>query len=410
MLEYIKRKENLFVRVAIGFVLGIVLGFALPQFSLDTQFIGNIYLDLVKMMIIPIVFCAVCGGIANISDPGTLKRIGAKTVGLYVIMFICSAVVSLCVAYAIRPGMNITFDSTPTYDGTVSTPTISSFFDTIFTDNIIQSAADGSTLPVILFTIVFAIAIVSCGKKAEPVLNFVNGLSAVCFKMLNYIMELSPIGVCSLMAYSLAEYGAGIFTALGKYVLTCYIACILTFIVVMLVPVVFYGNLSPKKFLRGCGAVAMVSLSTTSSAATLPTSINVSMNDFKAPESITKFTLPLGCTINMCGGACSFCCLAVFVSDFYGLNLSLGTIVMLILVATLLNMAAPGIPGGGIVLGVSFLSIMGLPFDLMGPISAFYRLLDMAFTTINVQGDLAANLLIAKSEKEWDGKEVTATV
>ncbi len=410
MFSYITKKENLFVRVAIGFVLGIILGFGLPQFSLDTQFVGDAYLDLVKMMIIPIVFCAVCGGIANISDPNTLKRIGVKTVALYVVMFVCSAIVSLAVAFTVRPGLNVVFDSTPTYDGTVSTPTVTSFFENIFTDNIIASAAAGSTLPVILFTIVFAIAIVACGKKAEPVLDFVNGLSAVCFKMLSFIMELSPFGVCSLMAYSVAEYGAGIFTALGKYVLTCYIACILTFIIVMFLPVVIYGKLNPKKFLKGCGAVAMVSLSTTSSAATLPTSINVSMNDFKAPENITKFTLPLGCTINMCGGACSFCCLAVFVSDFYGLNLSISTIVLLILVATLLNMAAPGIPGGGIVLGVSFLSILGLPFDLMGPISAFYRLLDMAFTTINVEGDIAANLLISKSEKEWDGAQVNATV
>ncbi len=138
----------------------------------------------------------------------------------------------------------------------------------------------------------------------------------------------------------------------------------------------------------------------------MPTSINVCINDLKAPENITKFTLPLGCTINMCGGACSFCCLAIFVTDFYGLNLGLGNLAVLIVVATLLNMAAPGIPGGGIILGASFLSIMGLPFDLMGPISAFYRLLDMAFTTINVEGDIIANLIISKSEKEWSGESV----
>ena len=407
MLSYIMKKEHLFVRVAIGFGLGILLGFVLPNFSLNTQFVGNIYLKLVKMMIIPIVFCAVCGGIANISDPSTLKRIGFKTVMLYVIMFILSSITSLAVAYTIRPGLGVSFETTPTYEGMVNTPTVSSFFDNIFTDNIIMSAANGNTLPVILFTIVFAIAIVSCGKKAQPVLEFVNGLSSVCFKMLGFIMELSPIGVCSLMSYSLAAYGAGIFTALGKYVFTCYLACIITYIFVMFLPVVLYGKLSPKKFLKGCAQVAMVSLSTTSSAATLPTSINVSVNEFKAPESITKFTLPLGCTINMCGGACSFCCLAVFVSDFYSLNLGFSTIVFLILVATLLNMAAPGIPGGGIVLGVSFLSILGLPFDLMGPISAFYRLLDMAFTTVNVEGDVAANLIIARSEREWIGSSIS---
>ena len=164
-----------------------------------------------------------------------------------------------------------------------------------------------------------------------------------------------------------------------------------------------YCKVSPLTFMKACGKIALVTLSTTSSAATLPTTINVSVEDLGAPEDISKFTLPLGCTINMCGGACSFCCLAVFVSDFYGLHLSLGTIVFLVTVATLINMAAPGIPGGGVVLGASFLTILGLPFDLMGAISGFYRLLDMAFTTMNVEGDVAANLIIAKSVGEYKG-------
>lgn len=403
MLDSIRKKENLFLRVAIGFLLGIVFGFVLPELAISTKVVGDIYLTMIKMMIIPIIFCAVCCGIANISDASTLRRIGFKTVALYVVMFIFSAMLSLGVAYLIRPGLGVQFDNAPVYEGTLTSPTVSSFFMNIFPTNIVQAAADGSTMPVIFFTIIFAVSIVACGESAKPVLDFVNGLSSVFFKMLGMIMELSPIGVMSLMAYSIAEYGPGIFTALGKYVFTCYVACIVTFIVVMVIPVVLYTKMPVKTFLKACAQVAMVSFSTTSSAATLPTSINVSVNDLKAPENITKFTLPLGCTINMCGGACSFCCLAVFVSDFYSLELGLGTIIMLILVATLLNMAAPGIPGGGIILGASFLSIMGLPFDLMGPISAFYRLLDMAFTTINVEGDIAANIIIAKSEKEWNG-------
>ncbi|MFI3231064.1 MAG: dicarboxylate/amino acid:cation symporter [bacterium] len=406
MLSSLMKKENLFLRVAIGFMLGILFGFLLPTLAIDTKVVGDIYLTLIKMMIIPIVFCAVCGGIANISDISTLKRIGFKTVLLYVIMFIFSAIISLCVAYLIRPGLNVVFDNTPIYEGTITSPTVSSFLLNIFPSNIIQAAADGSTLPVIFFTILFSISIVSTKEAGKPVLDFVNSLSAVFFKMLSFIMELSPIGVMSLIAFSIAEYGAGIFTALGKYVLTCYLACIVTFILVMFIPTVIYTKISPKKLLKACTDVALVSLSTTSSAATMPTSINVCINDLKAPENITKFTLPLGCTINMCGGACSFCCLAVFVTDFYSLSLGLGNLIMLILVATLLNMAAPGIPGGGIILGASFLSIMGLPFDLMGPISAFYRLLDMAFTTINVEGDVIANLIISKSEKEWSGESV----
>ena len=245
-------------------------------------------------------------------------------------------------------------------------------------------------------------AIVSIGEKGRAVLDFMNALSEAMFKMLGYFMELSPLGVMSLMAFSVAQYGAGIFGALAKYIACCWLCCVVVFFLVMVLPTCLYTRVPVGIFLKACGKIALVTLSTTSSAATLPTTIRVSMEDLNAPEGASKFTLPLGCTINMCGGACSFCCLAVFVSDFYSVDLAFGTIVFLIVIATLINMAAPGIPGGGVVLGASFLSILGLPIDLMGPISGFYRLLDMAFTTINVEGDVAANLIISRSIGEYE--------
>ena len=404
-MNILLKKENLFLRVAIGFVIGVVLGLLVPDFSIATKVVGDLYLNLIKLMIIPIMVCAVFCGIANIKDGNLLRRVGVRTVALYVLMFIVCAIISLAIAWTIRPGLGTVFENTPVYEGEITTPTITSFLMTIVPTNIIKAMADGSNLPVILFTIVFAIAILSVGEKGRPVLDFMNSLSAAFFKMLGYFMEVSPLGVMSLMAFSVAQYGAGIFSALAKYILTCWLCCIVVFFVAMVLPTCLYTKVSPVKFIRACGKVALVTLSTTSSAAALPTTINVSVDDLGAPEGVSKFTLPLGCTINMCGGACSFCCLAVFVSDFYSINLPLSTIVFLILVATLINMAAPGIPGGGVVLGASFLSILGLPMDLMGPISGFYRLLDMAFTTINVEGDIAANLMIAKSIGEYDGSK-----
>ena len=395
-------KKNLFLRVAIGFFLGVILGFAAPGFSIATKVIGDIYLNLIKMMIIPVVVCAVFCGIANIHDGALLRKIGVRTVVLYVVMFVFSSAVSLAIAYAVRPGLGTVFENTPVYEGTITNPTISSFLTTIVPTNIIKAAADGSTLPIILFTIVFAVAIVAIGEKGKPVLQFMNSLSEAMFKMLAYFMEVSPLGVMSLMAFSVAQYGSGIFGALAKYIACCWICCVVVFAVDMVLPVCLYTKVPVKAFLKACGKIALVTLSTTSSAATLPTTINVSMEDLNAPEGVSKFPLPLGCTINMCGGACSFCCLAVFVSDFYSINLSFGTVVFLVFIATLINMAAPGIPGGGVVLGASFLSILGLPIDLMGPISGFYRLLDMAFTTINVEGDVAANLIISKSIGEYE--------
>ena len=402
MLETIMKKKNLFIRIAIGFILGIFIGIILPEFSIATKVVGDVYLKLIKMMIVPIIFVAVAGGICNIESTEDLKRIGFKTVGLYVVMFVFSCIVSLIVAYAIRPGKDVVFANPPVFEQEITNPSISDFFINIFPDNPIMAMAEGKIFPVIIFTILFSSAIVMSGEKGKPVLDFINSLSTIFFKLLEFVMELSPIGVMSLMAFSVSKYGLGIFSALGKYIITCYIACILTYIFAMCLPLFLYTKMGIVKLTKSMYKVWLVTLSTTSSAATLPTSIKVSMEDYKAPEGITKFTLPLGCTINMCGGACSFSCLAVFVSDFYGINLSFKEIVTLIFVATLINMAAPGIPGGGIILGASFLSILGLPFDLMGPIAAFYRLLDMAFTSLNVTGDLVANLMIAKSEKQWD--------
>ena len=187
--------------------------------------------------------------------------------------------------------------------------------------------------------------------------------------------------------------------AIGKYIMCCWLACITVFIFVFFIPVRLYTKKDATTFLSACGKVALMTLSTTSSAATLPTTIRVSVEELGAPAEISNFTLPLGCTINMCGGACSFCCLAVFVSDFYSLDLPIAQYAAMAVIATLLNMAAPGIPGGGIILMTSYLTIFNLPLDLIGPVAAFYRLLDMAFTTINVEGDVAANLIIAKSEE-----------
>ena len=401
MTRAVFRKENLYIRIAIGFAAGILLGFLAPQFSVDTKVVGDIYLNLIRMMIIPVLICAVMTGIMNAADPASLRRIGLKTVALYIVMFLASFAVSFVVALAVRPGLRTSFGNKPEYTGKIGGPVdFSEVLRQVFPGNIFEAFAANNILPVIIFSMLLAIAVVSTGDRGKPVKDFMNSLSEAVFRMLSYIMETSPLGVMSLVAFSVAEYGSGLFMAIGKYVLCCWLACIAVFIIVFTIPVVAYAGTDIRKFLRACGKIALMTMSTTSSSATLPTTIKVSTEDLGAPESISSFTLPLGCTINMCGGACSFCCLALFVSDFYGLELSLGRLAAMAVAATVINMAAPGIPGGGIVLMTSFLTMFSLPVDLLGPVAAVYRLLDMAFTTINVEGDVAANLIIAKSEEK----------
>lgn len=396
----ILKKENLFIRIAIGFGAGIIMGFLAPQFSVDAKIVGDIYLRLIKFMVLPVLMCAMMTGIINSAGMVSLKRVAVKTVALYVIMFLASFAVSSVVAMMIRPGRGIVFENQPVYEGDgPADVTMASVLQKLFPQSLEDIFSSSNILAAILLSVVLSVIIIALGEKGKKAAAFVNRVSDIVFRILAVVMETSPIGVMFLMAYSIAEYGAGLFMAIGKYILCCWLACIAVFILIFLLPVTLLTDTDPKAFLKACGKVALMTMSTTSSAATLPTTLKVSMEDLGAPEAISKFTLPLGCTINMCGGACSFCCLAIFVSDFYALDIPFAKLAAMAAVATLINMAAPGIPGGGIVLMTSFLTIFELPIDLIGPIAAFYRLLDMAFTTINVEGDVAANLLIAKSEE-----------
>ena len=215
MLQNIMKKKNLFIRIAIGFVLGIIIGIVLPEFSINTKVVGDVYLKLIKMMIVPIIFVAVAGGVVNIENTKDLKRIGFKTVALYVGMFILSSIVSLIVAYAIRPGKNVVFTNPPVFEQEITTPSISEFFVNIFPDNPLMAMAEGKILPVIIFTILFSVAVIMSGEKSKPAITFINTLSTIFFKLLDMVMETSPIGVMSLMAFSIAKYGLGIFSSLG---------------------------------------------------------------------------------------------------------------------------------------------------------------------------------------------------
>ena len=402
-MKILLKKENLFLRVAIGFALGVLLGLTAKDFSIATKVVGDLYLNLIKLMIIPIVVCAVFCGIANIKDGNLLRRIGVRTVALYVVMFVVCAVISLVIAWVIRPGLGTVFENAPVYEGGGHHPHHLQLPD----DHRAHQHHQGGSR--------------RKHPAGDPLYHRLR------HRHLVHRREGPPgAGLHEQPVRRLLQDAGLLHGALPHRRAVPHS---------LLRGPVRRGHFQrPGQVHRHLLAVLRGGISRGHGAARLPlhqgppheispglrqggpgdpvhyvlrrrpaTTINVSTQDLGAPEGVSKFTLPLGCTINMCGGACSFCCLAVFVSDFYSINLPLGTIVFLVLVATLLNMAAPGIPGGGVVLGASFLSILGLPIDLMGPISGFYRLLDMAFTTINVEGDVAANLMISKSIGEYDG-------
>ena len=334
------KKENLFARIAIGFAIGILLGLFAPGFSISTRIVGDIYLRLIKFMVLPVLVCAVMTGIINSANIKSLRRVAVKTVVLFFVMFLASFAVSSVVAMSIRPGQGIVFENQPVYEGTIAGKlSAADVLRQLFPSSLEDIFSSKNILVTIILAIILAVVIVRMGEKAEHVKDFINRLSDIVFRILSVIMETSPIGVMSLIAFSIAEYGAGLFMAIGKYILCCWLACMAVFIIVFMLPVILYTKTDLKTYLRACGRVALMTISTTSSAATLPTTIRVCTKDLGAPEDISSFILPLGCTINMCGGACSFCCLAFFVDEFYSLGLPFAQLAAMALVAALLNMA-----------------------------------------------------------------------
>lgn len=255
-------------------------------------------------------------------------------------------------------------------------------------------------LPVIIFAFAFGIAIRQC--KLEKVRAVMTELDTAFGKMLSYVMYLTPFGVFALMSNTVVSYGGKILGTAALYAGCAYLGCVLITLLVMMLPVWIAAGINPIQYVRRVYKVWVLTLTTCSSAATLPTTVRICNEEFGVPEKITNLVVPLGCTIHMCGGAVSFSLLAMFNMQMMGIPMTFGLMMIMLLSALLLNMGAPGLPGGGIVIGATFLSILGIPLTFIGFYAGIYRVLDMAYTTMNVCGDVTANVLInrlVKNEK-----------
>lgn len=397
-MKAIKLSFGLSTRIFLGFTLGVAFGLVAPEWGVAIKPIGDAFIRSIQMLIIPIVFFSVAAGIANMGDVGKLKRVGSKTLLVYTLMTVLAGVIGLGIAHILQPGVGfVSSGATTAVTPASEAPTLGQFFLGMIPSNILDAMAKGSVIQVILIAVLVGVALVFLGEKVEGIKNLCNQASAVILKILDMIMAVSPYGVFALMAYSMGNYGLEIFDQVGLFILADYAGLLAVWLVSSLA-VAAYTKVSYRYLLKKISKVWMVTLSTTSSAATLPMSMHVTHKDFKVPGWITSFMLPLGATINLMGAAVYLSVLAVFAAGFYGVELSVAQMVNVVMIGTLLAMAAPGIPGGGIVMGTLMLQLMGLPFELVGVIAGIYRVIDMGHTTLNVSGDVMGAMLVAKSE------------
>ena len=259
--------------------------------------------------------------------------------------------------------------------------------------------AENSIFAAIVFAIFFALSAAKV-KSGKVAMQFIESLKDIFYGILEYINYITPIAVFALVASTVANYGSVIVGVAVKYIAFAYLASVVVMFLVMILPVWIYAKINPIVYVKKVYKTWLISTSTCSSAATLPYTIKVCNEEFNVPDKITNLVVPLGATIHMCGGAVSFSLLILFTSNLFGVSINLGSYLLMLIAAVFINMAAPGIPNGGVVLGATYLSLFALPLAFIGIYSGIYRLLDMVYTTLNVTGDISANVLINEHENK----------
>lgn len=397
------RSIPLVYRIGTAFVLGSILGLVFGEDITVIKPLGDIFIRLLTMIVIPIIFFTLIMGMRKLS-PSKLGKIGIQTVLFYIITTAVAILIGLLIANMIRPGVGLEL----TTDAKVSAEEAPGFFEVIkniFPKNVVKSMAEGEVLQVIFFAIIFGagLAIVKengeekLQKGASLIFDVVETSAEVMFKIVWGVMEYGVIGVFALMANVFGEAGLDAIIPFTKLIGGLLLAVIIHIILIyLLVIVVGFLRRSPWSFISGVKNTMLTALSIRSSSGTLPVTMSDAENNLKIDESIYSFTLPLGATINMDGTAMYQGLAAIFAANLIGQTLTIGQQMTVVLTATLASVGTAGVPGSGLIMLSMVLTQLGLPLEVVGFVAGIDPILDRIRTMNNVTGDLAVTSLVAK--------------
>lgn len=397
---------GLFLGIGVGVVLSTMGGPANPTIAKMMEFfvfLGNLFIRLIRMVIVPLVFFSITSGVLNLGDIRRLRNIGVRTIALFLLTSAGSVSIGLVIANIIKPGSGIDLGSVSA--AAVEIKELPGFYDVIldfFPQNPIASMANGSMLHIISFAIFTGIALVMLGERAKPVNELVNILSETMFRIIDIVVKFTPYGVFGLMANATAQFGVEIFGPIAKFIFADYLAAIThTILVLMVILLMGVVKISPIKFFRKAFEPWLVAFSTCTSSAALPFSMKVAKK-IGIPDENASFVLPLGATMNMNGTCIYFGLIVVFASQLYGMDLSYGMQAMLVLQATLLAVGAAAVPQIGLVISITLLESMGLPLEAIALVAGIYRIVDQIHTATNSFGDLVVSAVVSKLEGTFD--------
>ena len=400
---------KLWQQVIIGLILGIIAGLYLKEDATNLKIFGTIFINLVKMVIVPLIFFALLSGITSMSGEGNFTTIGIKGFASYILTSVFAVLIGLTAGTIFEPGAGIDLNSIlkgGVATATVATktpPTISEFLLGLIPTNPIRSMTEDNFLQIIVFSIFTGITINLVGEKAKPVKDFIYSASQVTFKMIENIIKLAPFGVFGFISWVVGTQGLDVLQSLTKLIFVFLGACVVQYLVFGLMILIF-ARLSPLPFYRKILFTQSIAFSTSSSKATLSTAMSQLQQKMGVSKTNSNFLMPLGVCINMDGTAIYLGICALFFAQAYGIDLTYHNYLMLILTCTFGSIGAAGIPSGSIIFMGMVLSSVNLPIEGIGIILGIDRVLDMIRTTINITGDSAITLIVDKSEGGLDKK------
>jgi len=401
---------KLWIKILIALFLGTITGLLiheswLPEFLIEILGpIGTIFLNLIKMIIVLLVFSSMTVGITSIHDPDKLGRVGLKTLFLYFMTTMMAIVIGIAFAEIFQPGMGLHWQASETAI-VADVPSVKEMLLAIIPTNPIAALVEGNVLQIIVFSLFFGIAINFAGEKGRPILEVLESLADVMFRLTSMIMEFSPIGVFAIIATVTSTFGFEVLIPLLKLVATYYAACVFYVVVVFCSMLYFLARLNPLPFFKGMGDAIMVAFSTCSSSATLPVSMHCVQKNLGVSKNISNFVIPLGSTVNMNGAAIFQGMSALFIAQVYGLTLSWQTLITVVITASLSSIGAAGIPGTGFILLSVVFTSAGLPIEGLALLAGIDRIREMISTVLNILGDAVCAVYVAKQEGELDERQ-----
>ncbi len=397
---------QLWKQIFIALVAGLVIGVLLNQtgnadIATSVKPVGDLFIRGIKMLIVPLIFVSLVTGVASLQNLSTMGRLSFKTVALYLGTTAVAITIGLALALVFEPGVGVDLGAAKAVTAKEA-PSLVNILIGIVPTNPIEAFATGNVLQIIVFAILFGLSISLAGDAAKPVRAFFESAAEVMYKLTSVVISFAPYGVFALMIWVAGTYGMDVLAPLAKVIGMVYLGCLIHAVLVYGGMIRVLARLNPVRYFQGSIEPVMVAFTSTSSSGTLPVTMMAAERNLGVPRSVSSFVLPLGATINMDGTALYQGVCAVFIAQAYGVDLNSGQYLTIVLTATLASIGTAGVPGAGLIMLSLVLASVGLPLEGIAIIAGIDRILDMARTALNVAGDCAVSVTVARSEGQLD--------